>query len=307
MSIRQAARRVLWPLADGLMSLDATTRTLIFPNQQNCVPKIAQIELMLRYRDALRQQTPLAAISDAEFSVFSQNGEDGILLYIFSLIGMTNRTCVEICAGTGIECNTANLIVHHGFHGLLVDGQASNVARGRAFYARGPETRLHPPIFIQSWVTRENVNDIIKNNGFRGEIDLLSLDLDGVDFWIWDAIDCIQPRVVVAEVQNIWPADVAVTVPYNPQFQAEYTPDGVDYGGASLLAFVRLARQKGYRLVGCQRYGYNAFFVREPIGESLLPEVSSADCLKHPYCQEARRRRLPKVSDREWVTVAESA
>ncbi|MBK8758411.1 MAG: hypothetical protein IPM08_15210 [Actinomycetales bacterium] len=108
---------------------------------------------------------------------FSQNYEDGALLLIFAIIGTTNRTLVEMCAGNGLECNTTNLIVNHGWSGLLVDGNADNVATGTAFFARHPDTWAHPPTFRQVWLTRDNANEVIRSAGIAGPIDLFSLDL----------------------------------------------------------------------------------------------------------------------------------
>lgn len=136
------------------------------------------------------------------FKAFSQTDEDGLLLYIFSIIGSESKKSVEICAGNGMECNTANLIINHGWHGLLVDGNEALVKCGIEFYKSNPHTYVYPP-FVHSWITRDNVNEVIARNGFEGEIGLLSIDMDGVDYWIWDAIHCIEPRVVVVEYQGI--------------------------------------------------------------------------------------------------------
>ena len=121
---------------------------------------------------------------------------------------------MEICAGDGIQCNTANLIINHGWNGLMFDGNEQLVQVGRSFYANLGDTFCHPPTIVNEWITRENINDVIKNNGFEGQVDLLSLDLDGVDYWAWEVLDVIRPRVVIAEIQCIWGAERAVTVPY---------------------------------------------------------------------------------------------
>ena len=105
----------------------------------------------------------MPSFEDTEFRAFSQNGEDGILLYVFSLIGMGGRRCVEICAGDGIECNTANLIVNHGWNGLLFDGDKRLIERGRAYYARLGGYVLLPPRLVNAWITRDNINELIKN------------------------------------------------------------------------------------------------------------------------------------------------
>jgi hypothetical protein len=245
----------------------------------------------------------MLSFEDTQFRAFSQNGEDGILLYVFSLLGMGKRRCVEICAGDGIECNTANLIVNHGWSGLLFDGDSRLIERGRSFYARLADTAPMPPTLVNAWITRENVNDLIKANGFEGPVDLLSLDLDGVDYWIWEAIEVIRPRVVIAEVQCIWGADRAVTVPYSDTFKTPPLDRFLIYSGASLPAFVKLARSKGYRLVGAERLGFNAVFIADGVGEELLPEVDLESCVDRPFVAWAQRELLPKVAALEWVEV----
>jgi hypothetical protein len=265
-----------------------------------------QIQLKLMYCSLTESGRRLPPISDVGFKVFSQTDEDGILLYIFSIIGALNKKCVEICAGNGIECNTANLIINHGWSGLLVDGNESLVNIGQEFYKKNPHTRIYPPTFIHSWITRDNVNNVIGGNGFEGPIDLLSVDMDGVDYWIWEAIEIIQPRVVVVEYQDIIGPDKALTVPYKDEFTSSkysITAGFPDFCGASLGAFVKLGRRKGYRLIGCNRYGYNAFFIRDSIGEKELPEIPIGDCFKHPKVVWGMKERFPKVKDLPWVEV----
>lgn len=264
------------------------------------VDKGTQILLALRYQERLLARRPLPAWEQVGFRVYSQSDEDGILLYLFALIGTENRKCVEICVEDGTECNTANLAIHHGWEALMFDGSAANIERGRHFYAACRDTWIWPPRLVHAWIEAENVNDLITEHGFAGEIDLLSLDLDGVDYWIWKAIECIRPRVVVAEYQNIWGPERAVTVPYRRDFNRHDVHP--DYCGASLAALVKLGREKGYRLVGSNRYGFNAFFVRDGIGEDVLPEVEPASCFRHPQAREAGRR-LPAVIDAPWVEV----
>lgn len=259
-----------------------------------------QILLSRQYKDILaRNIRPLPAFDEVGFSCYSQFEEDGILLYLFAMIGATNKIAVEMCAGNGIECNTSNLIIHHGWNGFLFDGGLNNVKKGRAYFASHKNTFLWPPVFTQAWITAENVNAVIRDAGVCGEIDLLSLDIDGMDYWIWKAIDCIQPRVVVCETQNVIGPDRALTVPYNANFVIKTH----DYHGASLAAMSKLATEKGYRLVGTHRYGFNAFFIRNGIAEDLFPAVSVAACLQHPYSKHARELRWPKVKDLEWVKV----
>jgi hypothetical protein len=247
--------------------------------------RIAQLSLRLQYRELLRTASPLPDFADIEFRCYSQNAEDGILLYIFSLLGTITRKSVEIGAGDGIECNTANLIVNHGWRGLLIDGNALQIERGREFYARCRDTWLSPPTLVSSWITVENINKVVTDHGFAGEVDLLSLDIDGIDYWIWRALDCLRPNVVVLEFNALGGSEKSLTVPYRPDFQLDYVSQPYRFG-ATLTAFVKLGRQKGYRLVGVQSLGYNAFFVQSGVGEELLPERSPQEC----YERTARLR-----------------
>ena len=245
--------------------MNETRHDLLLNEKTSVASKVGQIRLAHEWKRMSQHGEMLPSLADVEFRAFSQNGEDGILLYIFSLIGTGKRTCVEICAGDGIECNSANLILNHGWTGLLVDGNEENVQRGKRFYATHRDSFSFPPQFAHTWVDRETVNDLIERHGFKGDIDLLSLDLDGVDYWIWEAIEVIRPRVVVAETQCIWGADRSVSVPYRRDFSSPLIQGFGVYSGASLPAFVRLAKRKGYRLVGTQALGFNAFFIREDL------------------------------------------
>jgi hypothetical protein len=265
----------------------------------------AQAALRESYRSVARNPLEVP-LSEYGFSAYSQTDEDGILLYLASAVGTTNRVAVEICAGDGLECNAANLILNHGWHALLVDGDPANVARAKSFYSRSRASRIHPPACVQEWVTRDSVNTMVESHGFSGEIDLLSLDLDGVDYWIWEALTVVEPRIVVLEYQDILGPDRAWTVPYSDDFAAsEHSMSGdmPDYAGASLSAFVKLGRRKGYRLVGINRYGYNAFFVQDGLATDLLPEVEVAACFTHPKTIEGMRTRFPRIAGMPWVEV----
>ncbi len=264
---------------------------------------LLQRSLALGYASLRSTPAALPDFADTEYRINSQNGEDGILWYIFSLIGKTNRRAVEICAADGMQCNTANLIINDGWEALLFDGDPANVAKGNVFYGNHPDTFTHPPRFVQAWIDAEGVNELVQRNGFEGEIDLLSIDLDGVDYWIWKVLTVVRPRVVVIEAQVIWGTDRAVTVPYRRDFRAEHVDGFGVYSGASLPALVKLGKEKGYRLIGAQRYGFNAFFLRDDIAPELVPEVSAAQCLTHPFVATVRRRFLEKISAMDWVEV----
>jgi hypothetical protein len=280
---------------------------LVAPILQSLQTREIQVLLSLHYREMLRSGAPLPGFCDVGFSVFSQSDEDGILLYIFSLLGTTSNLLVDIGCG-GLEgSNSANLIINHGWTGLLIDSNGKVLQATERFYAECFKTRVFPPVLVPARVTAENVNSLISDHGYSGEIDLLSLDIDGVDYWVWKAIACVNPRVVVVEYQDALGPARAWTVPYRPDFSfGDYQVNRQlhrDYAGASLPAFVSLAREKGYRLVGCNRYGFNAFFVRSGLGEACLPEVPATSCFGHPRNKQRMANVFPGIKDLDWTEV----
>lgn len=238
------------------------------------------------------------------FSTFSQHEEDGILLYIFSLIGTTNKKCVEMCIGTGIESNTANLIINHFWDGLLFDGDLKNIQIAKKFYAEHKNTKIYPPKVVYAWIDRENINALIEENGFHGDIDLFSLDIDGIDYYLLENLNIIAPRVIVLEINHLLGFEKAQTVPYDKHFKAEFTKDGSDYAGASLMAFVKLAKQKGYRFVGTNRFATNAFFIRNDIINERLSEVVDLSLyFEHPRVIYGMTKRFEKIKNKKWIDV----
>ena len=288
--LNKVLRRLASPLPEELGPLETHLKN----------EATAQKTLMQQYRLlASEGKERLPDIRDVGFRKYSQFEEDGILLYIFSLVPPINRTCVEICAGNGRKCNTANLIINHGWWGHLFDGNEQNVKAGQAFFSQNEDTFLYPPRFTKAWITAENVNDQIAQSGASGPIDLLSLDIGGMDYWVWKAITVIEPNVVVCETQNHIPPNKALTVPYDPGFVFE----SENFRGASLAAMCKLGQEKGYRLVGTNRFGFNAFFMKNLVGEVLFPEVGVASCVRDPYSQLALKERWPQARERNWQEV----
>jgi hypothetical protein len=289
----------------GAAALEPTLEKML-TDRLSMASRPEQIQLALKFRETVNAQGKGMSFEDVGFNVFSPTWEDGILLYIFSLIGFGNRKCVDIGAGQVYGSNVANLLVNHGFTGLLADGSSRNIEINRQFYSTHLETKLFMPKLLSTFITAENVNGLLRDNGFSGEIDLFSLDIDGIDYWIWKAMDAVSPRVVVVEYQDLLGPDRAWTVPYRPDFDAHSFPVNekqYNYCGASLRAFANLAKEKGYRLVGCSRGGWNAFFIRDGLGESFLPEVTVESCFRYEWNNASMETRFPLVKDMEWVEV----
>jgi hypothetical protein len=241
--------------------------------------------------------------SDAGFRVLSQGEEDGLLLHVFALIGTTSRYLVDIGCRSAAGSNSANLLLHHGWQGLLIDADDHAVAELRRFYVHHPDTWMLPPTVLHERVTPTNVNDVVGAGDPPDEVDLLSLDIDGIDYWVWEAFDVVRPRVVVAEVQVIWDADRAVTVPNDPDLKPIYRDGFAIYSGASVTAFHRLAEKKGYVLVGSNRLGYNVFFVRRDLLPTTLRAVEPEEVTSLPFPRRMRARYLEEISRLPWVDV----
>jgi hypothetical protein len=231
-----------------------------------------QIELARLWADELakpRHADPKRLLRYG-FKVFSQADEDGIIQEIFRRIGTTNRTFIEFGVEAGLECNTAKLLLE-GWNGLWIEASPPYVAAIRnnaRSYIEGGQLKL-----TESLVTAENINRLIAAAGLGGEIDLIGIDIDNNDYWVWKAIDAVKPRVVVIEYNPTLRPPLALVVPYRPDAQW----DGTNYFGASLEALVRLGHAKDYRLVGCNISGGNAFFVRNDLGRDAFLEPATAE------------------------------
>jgi hypothetical protein len=173
---------------------------------------------------------------------------------IFSRIGVVSQRFIEFGVEDGRECNTAYLLIQ-GWSGAWIDGSAENAARARAAF------KDYPLEIVQAFLTAENIDQIILRLAGDSELDLLCIDIDFNDYWIWKAIKAVKPRLVIIEYNATLPPTLKKTVPYTPT----RTWDGSNYFGASLGALEALGREKGYSLVGCSPSGVNAFFVRDDL------------------------------------------
>jgi len=186
-------------------------------------------------------------LSSYEYSLYSQNGEDGVLTKIFQLIEPTSRYCVEFGAHDGITTSNTYLFRSQGWECLLLDRMFEN-----------PEYNLH-----KEFITAENINALFDKYHVPCDLDLLSIDIDYNDFYVWKAIDNskYRPMVVVIEYNAVHAPDQDRVVKYGPY----YCGDGSNYFGASILALYNLGRSKGYSLIYAEKAGVNLFFVRDDI------------------------------------------
>jgi len=211
------------------------------------------------------------------FKVYSQNDEDGYIEEIFNRIGTTDKRFVEFGVSDGLECN-GHYLLHKSWKGLWIEGSKKLYKQLLKNFEKPLMTGQLTA--INAFISAMNINDLIGKKGdINGEIDLLSIDIDGNDYWIWNAISCVKPRVVVIEYNAKFPPPYEWIMPYNPN----HIYDGTDMQGASLEALVKLGNKLGYDLVGTSMSGVNAFFVRSDLIQTLFAKPATAKNLYNPW------------------------
>jgi hypothetical protein len=204
------------------------------------------------------------------YSAFSMADEDGILQEIFERIGITNRQFVEFGCGDGLE-NNSTYLLFTGWGGVWMDGGEDCIRSVENHFSRYLQSgRLQVK---RAFITRDNINSLLQEASIGAEPDLLSIDIDGNDYWIWQAITGIRPRVVVIEYNATFRPPHKIVQTYNP----EHRWNGTNYFGASLKALEDLGREKGYALVGCNYSGVDAFFIRQDLVGGRFSEPFTAE------------------------------
>lgn len=212
---------------------------------------------------------PWAGLERYARRTYSQCGEEGILERIFEIIGTTNKISVEFGAGDGYNLSNTRSFMEQGWTGHLWDCAHESVEA---------QIKRH-------FITAENINSLFEFYAIPRSFDLLSLDIDGNDYWVWKALEW-RPRVVVIEFNGTVAVDRKCTVPYDPNFRH----DGTDYYGASFALLCHLGQQKGYVPVA-QINSLNLFFVRKDLAPESPPRVTYVPQQGHP----------PDPQRRPWV------
>ena len=218
-------------------------------------------------------------LSGYEFKVFSQWGEDGIIQHLITHLDIPNRTFIEFGIEDFSESNCRFLMMKDHWQGYVIDGSKANIARLRSSYYfwRYPLTAQF------SFVTRENIDALLQESRFGLRPGLLSVDLDGVDWHVLDALRHWRPSILVVEYNDVFGFDRAVSVPYDPAFVRASAHSSNLYWGASLPAFVHLAKEMGMALVGTNGAGSNAFFVQRDLLNDRITETT-LDACRRPAC-----------------------
>ena len=227
-----------------------------------------------------------ASFESAEFSVFSQFGEDGLIQFLLSRVPVAAHVFVEIGVGDYIESNTRFLLLKDYWSGLVIDNSKAHIQsirRSEIFWRRDLRACC-------AWVTPEDVNRLLTEHGIAGPIGLLSIDIDGNDYWVWKAIDVVAPTIVVVEYNAIFGPAHRVTIPYQQDFARSRAHYSNLYYGASIAALADLGERKGYLLAGANRAGNNLFFVKKDAAAQIHPRIARG-AYRPAGFRESRDRR----------------
>lgn len=201
----------------------------------------------------------LTSLEDAEFQVYSQFGEDGIIQWLIRNVVIDQKTFIEFGVEDYSEANTRFLLMNNNWSGLVMDGSHENMNRLRQW----KYFWKYDLSAVAAFITKENINQLISDAGYHGDIGILSIDLDGNDYWILNAINCVSPRILICEYNNIYGIEHAVSIPYDEKFFRTEAHYSNLYWGASLSAFRDWAEKNDYYFMGSNSAGNNAFFVRK--------------------------------------------
>ncbi len=235
-------------------------------------------------------------IHAAEFSVYSQWGEDGIVQHLLHYIPISQKVFVEFGVENYTEANTRFLLVNDNWTGVVMDGaRRTSTISSRTTYPGDSASRRNKLLLPGRTST-----DLIRDNGIHGEIGLLSIDIDGNDYWVWEAIDVVTPAIVIVEYNHRFGSERAVAVPYSADFQRSNAHHSLtSTTGASLAALCRLGNRKGYAFVGCTTAGNDAFFVRRDLN---LIRFQSSRRRQDTSRGNSVNRGMKRVDCPSWIT-----
>ena len=208
---------------------------------------------------AIPLPTSVDKLSDAEFSVFSQWGDDGIIRFLTKLVPVKEKFFIEFGVEDYQESNTRYLMMDQNWSGLILDGSENNVKKIR----NSPYYWKHDLIAQAVFVTIANITSVISKSS-PSQIGLLHIDIDGMDYWIWEELSkTLLPDIVILEYNSVFGKERNITVPYSSEFERFKEHHSGLYAGASLGALVSLSEKRGYDFVGCNSAGNNAYFIKK--------------------------------------------
>lgn len=264
-------------------------------NLVRLIPRLLQIDRRLdeikinqgRLLTMMQQPCNDCPIWKHEFKVFSQWGEDGIIQYLVNHLDINNHTFIEFGVEDFNESNCRFLMVKDHWHGFVIDGSKANIAKLRNAYYYWQHRLTGKAAFV----TRDNISTLLEESGFQKDVGILSLDIDGVDYYVLEALHDWQPSILIVEYNDAFGWKRPVSVLYDPVFVRRKKHYSNQYWGANLPAFHYLASKRGYALVGINSVGSNAFFVRRELLNNAIREVDLSSCMQEATFRDSRDKK----------------
>jgi hypothetical protein len=222
------------------------------------------------YRKKIIANEPVAYQSTG-LRIFSNMEEDGIILWLIASLNIDRGNFIDIGANDSINSNCANLFFNFDWQGIFIDADKQLLKIGKHNYTLFGKTKKQNLKFIKSFLNTENVNDVINKNKQDDKIDFMSIDIDGNDYFIWEALSCVNPKIVLIE-NKVEYGKYDIVIPADKYFEP-------GNWGASPVSITKLAVQKGYRLAAANRKGFNMFFLRNDLLKNEIPELKIEDLL----------------------------
>lgn len=217
-----------------------------------------------------RSKKKINSLSDVEFKVFSQWGDDGIIQWLITNLDIKEKTFVEFGVENYSESNTRFLLMNNNWSGLVMDGSEKKVKQIQNSYYYWKYDLTAKATFVDC----ENINSLISNRFPNNSLGLLHIDIDGNDYWIWKAITVVVPDIVIIEYNSLLGIERPITIPYKKDFKRSDAHPSCLYYGASLKTLYLLASEKGYSFIGCNSAGNNAYFIKKELINEHVKEVS---------------------------------
>lgn len=270
-------KNLLKNLRDKILYLFAGNSLIEKESQKILMGKILsnQIKNKAFHVDCLR---------DVEFGIFSQFGDDGIIQWLTQNLDIRNKTFIEFGVEDYSESNTRFLMMNDNWSGFVMDGSELNIKKLRSSYYYWKYDLNSKAVFID----KDNINNLIKEQAFHKEVGLLHIDLDGIDYYVWDAINVIEPIIVVVEYNSIFGKDRPLSVIYDPGFIRNTAHYSGLLWGTSIKSLYQLGQEKGYSFIGCNDSGNNAYFIRNDKLNDIVKPVSLADGYVESKYRESR-------------------
>ena len=223
----------------------------------------------------LNSQKNATKLSDYEWKIFSQWGEDGIIDFLVSEVSIVNKTFIEFGVENFSESNCRYLLMKSDWNGFVIDSSQKNIKKLKNSYYFW---KYDLQAFV-AFIDINNINELLIKSGFERDLGILSIDIDGNDYHILNKIDCFDPRIIICEFNPLFGNDRKITVPYDPKFYRTKKHYSNLYWGASINALRSLLTKQDYTLVGTGMQGGNAYFIKNSLMTDRLRILA-----KNPFC-----------------------